>query len=97
MTKLLVSDSQSELANHTSSLVKIINIIYASRLEIKICYLTLNYRLLWQKLHKIILSEFDEIVDKLTSYYQMFERQAVAAVIPQKGNRWFGKNWKQHD
>ena len=63
----MVSDSQSDLANHTSSLVEIINIIYVIRLEIKICYLvwkiTLNYRLLRQKLHQIILSEFYETVD----------------------------------
>ena len=38
MTKiLLVSDSKSELVNRTAALVEIINIIYVSRLEIKIC------------------------------------------------------------
>ena len=99
LQNLLVSDSQYELANHISSLVEIINIIYASRLEIQICYLvwktTLNYRLSWQKLHQIVLSKFDEAVDKLTSCYQIFEPQAVAAVIPQKGNKWFGRIWKQ--
>ena len=34
---------------------------------------TLNYRLSWQKLHQIVLSEFDENVDELTSCYQIFE------------------------
>ena len=48
---------------------------------------TLNYILLWQNLHQIVLSELYETVDKLASCYQIFEPQAVAAVIPQKGNK----------
>ena len=59
--------------------------------------MTLNYRLLWQKLDQIIMRKYYETVDKLTSCYQIFEPQAVAAVIPQKGKTLFGSIWKQHD
>ena len=67
-----------------------------SRLEIKICYLiwkiALSYRLLWQMLDQIIMRKYYETVDKLTSCYQIVELQAVAAVIPQKGDKMVRKN-----
>jgi len=107
---MLANDCQSEMANHTSSFVEIINIIYLSRIEIKIfhpndcCFQSTDTFLWMWKLtlnyqlswQWLSINRFDWVLWYCCCCYHISETQAVAAVIT-VGNKTFGKIWKHHD